>query len=78
MRATQPGRSSTRWRPSSSGLPEAGRPSWGYPSIVGSGPNATTLHYDSSRRQMKDGELLLVDAAAFYQGITADITRTYR
>ena len=39
---------------------------WGYPSIVGSGPNATTLHYEKSSRQMKDGELLLVDAAAFY------------
>ena len=50
---------------------------WGYPSIVGSGPNATTLHYEKSTRQMKDGELLLVDAAAFYKYITVDITRTY-
>ena len=50
---------------------------WGYPSIVGSGPNATTLHYEKSSRQMKDGELLLVDAAAFYKYITVDITRTY-
>ena len=29
---------------------------WGYPSIVGSGPNATTLHYEKSSRQMQDGE----------------------
>ena len=50
---------------------------WGYPSIVGSGPNATTLHYEKSTRQMKDGELLLVDAAAFYKYMTVDITRTY-
>lgn len=50
---------------------------WGYPSIVGSGPNATTLHYEKSSRQMKDGELLLVDAAAFYKYVTVDITRTY-
>jgi Xaa-Pro aminopeptidase len=50
---------------------------WGYPSIVGSGPNATTLHYEKSTRQMKDGDLLLVDAAAFYKYITVDITRTY-
>src|SRR5690349_1367041 len=50
---------------------------WGYPSIVGSGPNATTLHYEKSSRQMHDGELLLVDAAAFYKYITVDITRTY-
>ena len=34
---------------------------WGYPSIVGSGPNATTLHYEKSTRQMQDGDLLLVE-----------------
>jgi Xaa-Pro aminopeptidase len=50
---------------------------WGYPSIVGSGPNATTLHYEKSERQMQNGELLLVDAAAFYKYMTVDITRTY-
>ena len=55
----------------------SGAMSWGYPSIVGSGPNATILHYEKSARQMKPGELLLVDAAANYQGLTADITRTY-
>jgi Xaa-Pro aminopeptidase len=51
--------------------------SWGYPSIVGSGPNATTLHYLAGTRQLRAGELLLVDAAGTYQGLTADITRTY-
>jgi Xaa-Pro aminopeptidase len=54
-----------------------GAMSWGYPSIVGSGPNATILHYQKSSRQMQNGEVLLVDAAANYQGMTADITRTY-
>jgi Xaa-Pro aminopeptidase len=54
-----------------------GAMSWGYPSIVGSGPNATILHYQKSSRQMKAGEVLLVDAAANYQGLTVDITRTY-
>ena len=49
----------------------------GYPSIVGSGPNATTLHYSASSRRMNEGDLLLVDAAANYQGQTGDITRTY-
>ena len=44
-------------------------------SIVGSGPNATTLHYTSSTRQMRAGDLLLVDAAANFQGLTGDITR---
>lgn len=50
---------------------------WGYPSIIASGPNATTLHYEASTRQMKSGELLLVDAAANYNYLTTDITRTY-
>jgi Xaa-Pro aminopeptidase len=54
-----------------------GAMSWGYPSIVGSGPNATILHYSRSSRRMQSGDLLLVDAAASYQGLTGDITRTY-
>ena len=54
-----------------------GAMSWGYPSIVGSGPNATILHYNKSSRRMERGDLLLVDAAANYQGYTGDITRTY-
>lgn len=49
----------------------------GYPSIVGSGPNSTTLHYSASSRRMNEGDLLLVDAAANFQGQTGDITRTY-
>lgn len=54
-----------------------GAMSWGYPSIVGSGPNATILHYNRSSRRMEARDLLLVDAAANYQGYTGDITRTY-
>ena len=54
-----------------------GAMSWGYPSIVGSGPNATILHYGKSSRRMERDDLLLVDAAANYQGLTGDITRTY-
>lgn len=55
----------------------SGAMSPGYPSIVGSGPNATILHYNASSRQMQDGDLLLVDAAASYRNLTGDITRTY-
>jgi Xaa-Pro aminopeptidase len=51
--------------------------SWAYPSIVGSGPNATILHYPESARQMQNGDLLLVDAAANYEYMAGDITRTY-
>ena len=49
----------------------------GYPSIVGSGFNATTLHYDVNRRQTRDGDLVVVDAAAEYAQYTADVTRTF-
>lgn len=49
----------------------------GYPSIVGSGPNSTILHYSRSSRRMEAGELLLVDAAGSYQYLTGDITRSY-
>src|SRR5213082_514578 len=49
----------------------------GYPSIVGSGPNSTTLHYDLSRRQTRDGDLVVVDAAAEWGQYTADVTRTF-
>jgi Xaa-Pro aminopeptidase len=54
-----------------------GAVSWAYPSIVGSGPNATILHYPGGDRQMQAGELLLVDAACNYEYMSPDITRTY-
>ncbi len=54
-----------------------GAMTWGYPSIVGSGPNATILHYSASSRQLQPGDILLVDAAGSYQGYTVDITRSY-
>jgi Xaa-Pro aminopeptidase len=48
-----------------------------YGSIVGSGPNSTTLHYQASDRFMNAGEVLLIDAAASYGGYAADVTRTF-
>jgi Xaa-Pro aminopeptidase len=53
----------------------AERPS--FPSIIGSGPNSTVLHYNASTRQMRDGELVVVDIGAEYSGYAGDITRTY-
>ncbi len=49
----------------------------GFPSIVGSGPNSTVLHYNANRRAMADGDLVVVDIGAEYAYYTADITRTY-
>lgn len=50
---------------------------WGYPSIVGCGPNATTLHYVESQGEIKKGNLLLMDVGAEYEHYTADVTRTF-
>ncbi len=78
MLATRPG----RWEYEVESAFEAtylrlGALTWGYPPIVASGPNATTLHYEASTREMRSGDLLLIDAAANYQDLTGDITRTY-
>jgi Xaa-Pro aminopeptidase len=48
-----------------------------YTSIVGSGANATVLHYITNQDTLRDGDLLLVDAGAEYLGYASDITRTF-
>jgi Xaa-Pro aminopeptidase len=48
-----------------------------FPSIVGSGPNSTVLHYDASTRQMQAGDLVVVDIGAEYGRYAGDVTRTY-
>lgn len=48
----------------------------GFASIVGSGPNATTLHYNDNDRFMSAGEVVVIDIGASYRGYTADVTRT--
>ena len=48
----------------------------GFPSIVGSGPNATILHYDENRRQTRPGELIVMDVGAEFGYYSADVTRT--
>jgi Xaa-Pro aminopeptidase len=48
-----------------------------YTSIVGTGANATVLHYVSNDATLKDGDLLLIDAGAEYRGYASDITRTF-
>jgi Xaa-Pro aminopeptidase len=50
---------------------------WGYPPIVGCGPNATTLHYEESQGPVKPGDLFLMDVGAEYEHYTADVTRTF-
>lgn len=49
----------------------------GYGSIVGSGRNATTLHYSDDNDMLRDGDLILIDAATLFDHYTADVTRTF-
>ncbi len=49
----------------------------GYPYIIASGANATTLHYNFNDQECKNGDLLLIDAGAEYNYYSGDITRTY-
>ena len=48
-----------------------------YNSIIGGGGNATILHYVENNMELRDGDLILIDAGAEYQGYAADITRTF-
>lgn len=48
-----------------------------FESIIGSGPNACTLHYCKNNERLIAGELVLVDAGVEYEYYTADVTRTF-
>jgi Xaa-Pro aminopeptidase len=48
-----------------------------YAPIVGSGPNATVLHYRQNDRRIEPGDLLLVDAGCEYGYYASDVTRTF-
>ena len=50
---------------------------WAYPSIVGGGANACILHYTENNQELRDGDLVVIDAGCEYQGYDADITRTF-
>jgi Xaa-Pro aminopeptidase len=56
---------------------KAGGTGPGYATIVGTGENATVLHYIENRCAIADGDLVLVDAGCEYDHYTADITRTW-
>ena len=55
----------------------AGTSGWSYPSIVGSGENATILHYKENEDHCIDGDIVLIDAGAEFRGYAADITRSW-
>src|SRR3954470_14550799 len=55
----------------------AGATGLSYGSIVGSGENGAVLHWGENSRMLRDGDLVVVDAAAEYGRYAADVTRTY-
>jgi Xaa-Pro aminopeptidase len=48
-----------------------------YSPIVGTGANACTLHYVDNRDELRDGDLLLIDAGCELDYYASDITRTF-
>lgn len=56
---------------------EKGAKREGYGTIVAGGHNATTLHYTFNDQDLRDGDLVLIDAGAEYNYFTGDITRTF-
>ena len=48
-----------------------------YNSIVGGGANGCILHYVENNKPLKDGDLVLIDAACEYEFYASDITRTF-
>jgi Xaa-Pro aminopeptidase len=48
-----------------------------YSSIVGTGRNATVLHYIRNDQKLGEGELVLIDAGCELEGYASDVTRTY-
>ena len=52
----------------------ADRPS--FATIVGSGPNGTTLHYNADDRFIDRNDMVVMDIGASYKGYAADVTRS--
>ncbi|WP_299084565.1 Xaa-Pro aminopeptidase [uncultured Paraglaciecola sp.] len=48
-----------------------------YGTIVGAGDNSCILHYTENNQELKDGDLVLIDAGCEWQGYASDITRTF-
>lgn len=78
MRATHPGRFEYQVQAELECEFRLGGSEWpAYPSIVAGGENACILHYTENNCELKDGDLLLIDAGAEFDCYAADITRTF-
>jgi Xaa-Pro aminopeptidase len=56
---------------------KGGSPYPAYPAIVGGGANGCILHYTENNSELRDGDLVLIDAGAEMDSYAADITRTF-
>jgi Xaa-Pro aminopeptidase len=45
--------------------------------IIASGKNSTIAHYTDNNKEIKDGDLVLIDTGVSYRGYSSDITRTF-
>lgn len=48
-----------------------------YNTIVGGGENGCILHYTENESELRNGDLVLIDAGCEYRGYAGDITRTF-
>jgi Xaa-Pro aminopeptidase len=48
-----------------------------FEAIVAAGDHSAVLHFSPTARDLRAGDLLLVDAGAEYRGYASDVTRTY-
>jgi Xaa-Pro aminopeptidase len=48
-----------------------------YPAIVGGGANGCILHYTENNDELRDGDLLLIDAGCEVEGYASDVSRTF-
>lgn len=48
-----------------------------YDNIVAGGENALTLHYIENDKPFNDGDIVLIDAGAQFNGLATDISRSY-
>jgi len=48
-----------------------------YPPVIAAGNNANIIHYIDNKQEIKDGDLILMDAGCELHGYCSDITRTW-
>jgi Xaa-Pro aminopeptidase len=78
IRASAPGKYEYELEAEATGwLVKHGLQAAAYPAIVGSGPMGNQWHYQDNGRQMKAGELVVMDYAGSLDYLTVDITRTW-